>query len=47
MVLIIQISQTWLKKNCVQRSDMSGKQNESGMVFLLTPKGSPIYEENQ
>ena len=28
-------------------ADMSGKHNESGMVFLLTPKGSPSYEENK
>jgi hypothetical protein len=28
-------------------ADMSGKHNESGMVFLLTPKGSPSYEENR
>ena len=28
-------------------ADMSGKHNESGMVFLLTPKGSEGYEENK
>tara|TARA_B100001564_G_scaffold111519_1_gene92486 strand:+ start:600 stop:2054 length:1455 start_codon:yes stop_codon:yes gene_type:complete len=28
-------------------ADMSGKHNESGMVFLLTPKDSPNYEENR
>ena len=28
-------------------ADMSGKHNESGMVLLLSPEGSPNYEENR
>ena len=28
-------------------ADMSGKHNESGMVLLLSPEGSPNYEENK
>ena len=28
-------------------ADMSGKHNESGMVLLLCPEGSPSYEENR
>jgi len=28
-------------------ADMSGKHNESGMVLLLSPDGSPSYEENR